>query len=104
MIIQGGNTPIEVKFSDTIVNMSDLVATLWTEKGTKLKEWQKYDMVIDDKVATLPLKEEETQKFPSTYVILEIKGVDENNQILFWEKAKIEVLNRNDRTIDLIEE
>lgn len=103
MIIQGGNTPIEVTFSDTVTDMPTLVATLWTEKGIKLKEWEKDDMVIEDKVATLPLQEEETKKFPSTYVFLEIKGVDENGQILFWEKAKIEVLNRNDRTIDLIE-
>ena len=103
MIIQGGNTPIEVTFSDSVVDLSTLVATLWTEKGAKLKEWEKSDMIIDDNVVTLPLDEDETRLFPSTYVFLEIKGVDEYSRILFWEKAKIEVYKRNDRVIDLIE-
>ena len=103
MIIQGGNTPIEVTFSDNVADMPILVATLWTEQGVQLKKWERADMTFEDNVATLPLDEDETATFPTGFVFLEIKGVDDVGQILFWQKAQIRVYGRNDKVIDLIE-
>jgi hypothetical protein len=102
MIIQGGNTPIKVTFSDSVTDMPTLVATLWNEKGEQLKKWEKADMRIEGDTATLPLDEDETATFPSAFVFLEIKGVDDVGQILFWQKAQIRVYGRNDKIIDLI--
>lgn len=104
MIIQGSNTPIVVTFSDDIATMVSLVATLWTEDGQNIKTWNKDDMIPDNDGTTveLPLTEEETREYPVGFVSLEIKGVAENGQILFWKDAKIRVQSRMDREIDLI--
>ena len=100
-ILQGSNTPITVTFEEAVENTT-LVASLW-KNGAELKRWSLKDMEVDSDTITLPLDEDETRKFPKGVVKLEIKGLDEDGFVEFWEDTDLNVVSREDRIIDLAE-
>ena len=105
MIIQGSNNPLAITFDKPVTDVPILVATLWDKYTSSnprlLKTWEKEDMIIEDALALCPLTEEETADMPQNGVVLEVKGLDENGQTVFWQRCGIDVLNRFDRTINL---
>lgn len=101
MIIQGSNNPITLTFSEDIADIPTLVATLWAGSGQMIKRWDKADMGIDGEVVTLPLTEEETAALNGGNIALDVKGVDADGSIVFWDEAGIRVLPRRDHSITL---
>ena len=101
MLIQGTNIPIEITFDENVSSFKKIVATLWIQ-NKQVKEWQKSDMTISGDTITLPLDEDETRTFKKGKAILEIKGLTDLNQTVFWEEATIEITSRRDKDIDLV--
>lgn len=101
MIIQGSNNPITLTFDADITDIPTIVATLWAGRGTMLKRWDKADMAIDGKEAALPLTEEETVAMPCGFLALDVKAVDDDGNIVFWDEASVQVLPRRDSGIHL---
>lgn len=101
MIIQGSNNPLTVTFDSDISEIPTLVATLWS--NTKLKEWTLTDMTVDGDTATMPLTEAETAAFPQGILALEVKGLDEDGNTVFWDEVPVRVVGRRDKTILLTE-
>lgn len=105
MLIQGTNTPITLTFDiDVTSTMQSLVATLWTRSGELLKRWEMSDMTINGTTVTLPLNEDETKWFPDGVLKMEIKGLNQGGQTIFWEEEEVLVKLRKDRGIDLVTE
>lgn len=108
MLIQGSNNPIVITFDASVADIPQLVATLWRRfaaaGAAPIKVWTQEDMLIDGDTATCPLTEEETAALPSSGVTLEVKGLDEYNNTMFWQSVNVPVLARNDRIIDMVEE
>lgn len=101
MIIQGSNNPITLTFSEDIADIPTLVATLWAGSGQMIKRWDKTDMGIDGETVTLPLTEEETAALNGGNIALDVKGVDGDGNIIFWDEAYMRVLPRRDSGISL---
>lgn len=103
MIVQGTNVPLEVTFDSDVSEIPTLVATLWLKDGSMVKQWNKADMQIDGDTVYLPLAEDETAAIAPGFVALEIKGLDDASQTIFWEESMVKVEGRRDRSITLIE-
>lgn len=104
MLIQGTNIPIEITFDNDVSTFKNIVATLWIQ-NKQVKKWEKAkdEMTVVGVLATLPLDEDETRKFQKGMAKLDIKGLNATDQIVFWEEAEIEIVDRRDKDIDLIE-
>lgn len=105
MIVQGTNVPLAVTFDEDVSSIPTLVATLWLKDGSKIKEWSKENetMEIDGDTVYLPLEESETANIAPGFVSLEIKGLDDAGQTIFWEDTMVKVEGRRDRVITLTE-
>lgn len=101
MIIQGSNNPITITFDSDLTDIPILVATLWLGRGIMVKRWDKSDMGIDGEIVTLPLTEEETAQMGGGTIILDVKGLDEDGNTIFWEEAGLRVVPRRDHGITL---
>lgn len=101
MIIQGSNNPITLTFDSDLSEIPTIVATLWLGKGGMVKRWDKTDMDIDGETAVLPLTEEETAALTGGNIALDVKGVDSDGNIIFWDEAYMRVLPRRDSGISL---
>ena len=101
MIIQGSNLPITVTFDQDITDIPLIVATLWAGQGSMIKRWDMADMEIEGDTATLPISEEETSALPCGFIALDVKGLDEDRNTIFWDEASIRVLSRRDKGIAL---
>lgn len=102
MIIQGSNIPITITFDQDITDIPVIVATLWGH-GSMIKRWDMVDIEIEDDTAVLPLTEEETASLPCGFIALDVKGLDEDGNTIFWDEASIRVLSRRDKGIMLTE-
>lgn len=104
MLITGTNVPIEVTFDNDVSTFRNIVATLWIQNKL-VKKWESKDseMTVSGAKITLPLDEDETRNFKRGKAKLEIKGRNATDQTVFWEEATIEVVDRNDKSIDLID-
>lgn len=102
MLVPGTNVPIQVTFDSSVASFKKIVATLW-QQNKQIKKWERDDMTVSGMTITLPLKEDETKKFKKGKAKLEIKGLNGTNQTVFWEEATIEIGDRRDKDIDLIE-
>ena len=102
MILQGTNIPITVEFEQSVEGFPKLVATLWGQ-GKLLKKWEKPDMTISTSVIQLPVDEDETRKWKKGKAKLDIKGLNQLNQTVFWEDAIITIEPRDDKDVDLID-
>ena len=103
MIVQGSNIPITITFDETVSDIPVIVATLWAGQGNMIKRWDNADMEIEGDTAALPLTEEETAALPCGFIALDVKGLDEDGNTIFWEEANIRVLSRRDKGITLTE-
>ena len=101
MIIQGSNNPITLTFDSDLADIPTLVATLWAGYGNMLKRWDKADMGIDSETVTLPLTEEDTAAMSGGSIMLDVKGVDSDGNIIFWDEAGLRVLPGRDHSITL---
>ena len=101
MLIPGTNIPITVSFDSSVESFNKIVATLYLA-NKRVKTWEKDDMTVSGATIVLPLDEDETRKFKKGKAILDIKGLNPINQVVFWEEAEIEVVDRRDKDIDLI--
>ncbi len=105
MIVQGSNTPLAVTFDESIEDIPVLTATLWLKCGSLIKQWDKSDMDISEDGMTiyLSLLEDETANIAPGFIALEIKGLDDSGQTIFWESTDIKVEGRRDKVITLSE-
>lgn len=101
MIVQGTNVPLAVTFDEDVSSIPTLVATLWLKDGTLIKQWEKSDMEIDGETVYLPLDESETASIAPGFVSLAIKGLNDDDQTIFWDEVMVKVTARRDRTITL---
>ena len=104
-IPQGSNNPLVITF-DEDVEVSSIVISLWDRKsGTDepLKVWTEEDVTIEEENVICPLSEEETAGFPAGKLLLEIKGLDEDGNTLFWQEITVRILHRYDKGIPLSE-
>lgn len=101
MIIQGSNKPITLTFEEDISAIPIIVATLWAGYGNMIKRWDKTDMTIEEDTAELPLTEAETAEMNGGSIALDVKGLDDIGNIIFWEEVPIMVLPRRDRSITM---
>ena len=108
MIIQGSNNPLVIQFDISVADMPALTVTLWVDKenkceqySEKIKQWNKSDMTIQDDTIICPITEEETKNISARYLILEAKGLDSNDNTIFWDQYKLYVKARRDRVISL---
>lgn len=97
-IIKGTNEPIVLEFEMDIEaeKISALLYSTFCEKT--LKHWDKEDMEIDGKTIKLPMREDETLDFQVGVCVLEMKLLDENNNIVFFDSVKGNVINKRDGT------
>ena len=105
MVIQGSNCPFVVKFDSSVEDIPVLVITLWHDvpglQHRLLKKWEREDMEVIKDSAVCPITEAETAALPFSHLVLEAKGLNENNETVFWDAYKIDVLNRRDKVITL---
>ena len=105
MIIQGSNNPLVIQFDTGVENMDSLVVTLWDDTDgypTKMiKRWNKEDMTIDNDTVICNISEEETKALPNRSLVIEAKGLDENENTVFWDQYTIDVKTRRDRILML---
>lgn len=69
-----------------------------------VKKWEKQDVVINEDTVMCPLTESETASFPVDTLTIEIKGIDAEDQIVFWESSTVDVVSRHDSTFRLMGE
>ena len=103
MLIPGTNIPIKIIFDESIEPYKKLVATLWSN-GKKIEEWGKDDMTVLGNTVLLPLHEDKTKKYKKGKAKLLIKGLNLLDEVVFYEEAIIQIGDREDKEIDLIEE
>ena len=103
MLIQGTNVPIKITFEQEVENLPKIVATLW-QNGKLLKQWDKENMTIAGAVAILPLDEDETRTQKKGKATLEVKGLSNAQDVMFWEEATVEIAARKDKDIDLVKQ
>ena len=105
MVIQGSNNPFVVRFDSSIESIPVLVITLWHDvpslQARLLKKWEREDMEVTNDTVICPVTEAETKAFPSSHLVLEAKGLNENGETIFWNAYKIDVLSRRDKIIAL---
>lgn len=105
MIIQGSNNPLVIQFDASVASIPALVVTLWSDspgRGSQMvKKWELGDMTIDDDTAVCPITEAETKAFPSSQLILEAKGLDGDENTIFWDQYPLDVKRRRDKIIQL---
>ena len=104
MIIQGTNIPIKVTFESSVDSYKNIAATLWIQ-GKLAKSWMrdKGEMSVEGTTVTLPVDEDETRKFAKGTAVIEVKGLNIMDEVVFWEEAEIEVVSRRDKNIELID-
>lgn len=105
MILQGSNNPLVLQFDASVEGLPKLVVTLWSDRLSQscrpLMKWEKADMSISGDTAVCPLSEQETASLPQATIILEAKGLDGEDNTIFWEECKIDVMRRRDKVIRL---
>ena len=107
MIPQGSNSPITLKLIDTdFDSISRLIVTLWkpgSGGASPIKKWEKTDMIIDGDTVACPLTEAETKALPTGTLPVEIKALDSNGKIIYWNDCFVSVLGRRDKVITMIQ-
>ena len=103
-IPQGSNNPLVITF-DEDVEVSSMTISLWS-RGTRmtsglLKLWTIDDVTIEGNSIICPLEEQETADFPAGNLSLEVKGLDEDGNTVFWEQANVRVLARRDKEFQI---
>ena len=101
MIIQGSNSPLTLTFDTDVSGIPTLVATLWAGVGTMIKRWDKADMEIDEDIVYLPLTEEETSAMAPGIVALDVKGLNDDGEIIMYDEADVQIISRRDSGIPM---
>ena len=104
-ILQGSNNPLVIQFDADISEIPQIVISLWCDAPKyfqkPLKVWTRDDISITADTAVCPLTEEETASFPRADLVLEAKGLDDNDNTVFWSQYVIGVENRRDKIISM---
>lgn len=101
MLIQGSNNPLVIQFDQSVTGCPKLVVSLWGASGDALKTWTLEDMTVDDDTVICPLTEEETAAIGGAKVTLEAKGLDDEDNTIFWDAVDVYVKGRRDKVIRL---
>lgn len=108
MVIQGSNNPLVIQFDADVEHIPVLVVTLWydeygcqNDESVLLRLWNNADMEITGNTAICPITEELTQSLGEGKLIVEAKGLDENDNTIFWDQYKTDILKRRDKIITL---
>ena len=97
-IYQGGNSPIILETPFELNTIKKIEVSLWIF-GTKLKHWSTDDIITEDnKFVILPLSETETIGFESGTGKLEIKMLNNQNEVILFEDIAATVLGKSDKT------
>ena len=97
-IYQGGNSPIILETPFELNSIEKIEASLWISR-TKLKQWSTDDITTEDnKFVILPLKENETIGFKCGTGKIEIKMLNNQNEIIQFEDIEVVILGKSDKT------
>lgn len=102
MIIQGSNNPLVIQFDADVSGCAKLVVSLWGASGDAVKTWSLDDgMLVHGDTAVCPITEEETAAIGGAKVTLEAKGLDGEDNTVFWHAVDVYITQRRDRVIKL---
>ena len=97
-IYQGGNSPIILETPFELNSIEKIEASLWIF-GTELKHWSTDDIITgDNKFVILPMNEHETIGFKSGTGKIEIKMLNNQDEIILFEDITATVLGKSDKT------
>lgn len=97
MLINGSNLPIIIHIRNPIV-INNLSAVLANYKGI-LKIWDLDNAVLQDGDIILPISEQESLSFESGKAVLEIKILDDDNNVICAKPQQLYIENRIDDTV-----
>lgn len=98
-IYQGGNSPIILETPFDLNTIEKIEASLWIF-GIKLKHWSTDDIATEDnKFVILPINENETIGFKSGTGKLEIKMLNNQDEIILFDDITATILRKSDKTI-----
>ena len=106
MILQGDNHPSIITL-DTDISSWDDISVHLTEVKTKrkLKHWDResvtFDKIGEQTIIICSWTQEETACLPVGRVIWDVKAMDPEAFVQFWESCDDVVRNRNDRSVIL---
>lgn len=106
MIVQGSNNPLTIQFDQPIDDIPVLVVTLWSDKTSRrapIKMWTKDTMIISSDTAVCQISESETASFPDGLIVLEAKGLNGDNETVFWDSVNIDIKQRRDKVVKMTE-
>lgn len=104
MIIQGDNHPSIIIVQTDISEYPSVSVDFSDIDGISLKHWDKSDLTFDTVDAgyaiSCPWTQQETMALPKdgTY-FWELKALDDDGLVQFWEEARDSVISRHDKTI-----
>lgn len=104
MIVQGSNNPLVLTFDTSVENVPILSITLWNAakwKSKLLKAWTRSDVIINGDTVVCPLTESETANLSAESLVLEVKGLDDEGNTIFWAEYQLDLLSRRDKVITL---
>ena len=97
-IYQGGNSPIILETPFELNSIETIEAYMWIF-GTELKHWSTDDIITgDNKFVILPMSENETIGFKSGTGKIEIKMLNNQDEIIQFEDITATVLGKSDKT------
>lgn len=96
-IRQGSNTPINLHFSENMSDISNIEISLHTDTK-ELKHWCKNDVAIDEYTIVLPLTEDETLHFTCGNATLDVKVLDSDGDIIFYDEVTVVIVYKFDKT------
>ncbi|WP_294143865.1 hypothetical protein [uncultured Clostridium sp.] len=99
MIYQGGNLPIRFEFDSDMEKVKEIHITIYAANGKQLKQWEKEELTISNKLITAPLSQEETLSFPCGKIQIEIKWLNPDTYVELAEVIWDRVAGRNDHSI-----
>ena len=106
MIVQGSNNPLTIRFDRPIDDIPVLVVTLWSDKTSRsapIKMWTNDTMIISSDTVVCQISESETASFPYGSIVLEAKGLNGDNETVFWDSVNIDIKQRRDKVVKMTE-
>lgn len=95
-IIKGSNEPliIEVEFDDDIESEVKKLSGQLINNGQVIKEWTLEDVSFANNDIILPLTESDTLKLTDGYATLDLKFLNQNDIVVFFDVIKYRAIDR----------
>jgi len=98
MIYQGANSPIRIRISGSVSDVTNM-SVLLHDGNSDVKNWEYNDLTISDEKIFAPLTEADTMEFPVGMLTLEIKWSDGNGIVHIEPTKLVKVIKRLDTAV-----